>query len=40
MLAMLMCSILTLLALGWMLRVNAKDRRILEKELEEDRVYD
>ena len=40
MFAMLLCSILTLLALGWMLHVNARDRRILEKELEADRVYD
>lgn len=40
MFAMLMCSILTLLALGWVLRANAKDRKRLEKELEEDRVYD
>lgn len=40
MLAMLMCSLLTLLALGWVLRTNAKDRKLLEKELEEERVDD
>ena len=39
MLAMLMCSIFTFLALGWMLHINAKDRRLLENELEADRVY-
>ncbi|WP_313706165.1 hypothetical protein [Massilia sp.] len=40
MLAMLMCFLITLLALGWVLRVNAKDRKRLEKELAADRVYD
>jgi hypothetical protein len=40
MLAMLMCFLITLLALGWVLHVNANDRKRLEKELQADRVYD
>lgn len=35
-----MCFSITLLALGWVLHVNAQDRKLLEKELEADRVYD
>ena len=36
MITMMMCSILTLLALGWVLCINSNDRKIFERELEED----
>ncbi|MFC0252201.1 hypothetical protein [Massilia consociata] len=35
MLTMLMCSILLLLVVGWVLYVNANDRKTFEKELRE-----
>jgi len=35
MIAPLACAVLTLLLLGWMLCMNAKDRKMLEKELED-----
>jgi len=36
MIAPLICSIVTLLLLGWMLCMNAKDRKILEKQLDDE----
>jgi len=36
MLALALLSALVLLAIGWMLHVNAQDRKVLEKELERD----
>ena len=36
MIAPLACAVLTLLLLGWMLCINAKDRKILEKQLENE----
>jgi hypothetical protein len=36
MIAPLACAVLTLLLLGWMLCINAKDRQILEKQLEDE----
>ena len=36
MIAPLACAVLTLLLLGWMLRMNAKDRKILEKQLDDE----
>ncbi len=30
------CSILVLAAIGWMIHVNASDRKILEKELDDE----
>ena len=36
MITMMMCSILTLLALGWVLCINSNDRKMFERELEED----
>ena len=36
MIAPLACAVLTLLLLGWMLCINAKDRKILEKQLEDE----
>lgn len=40
MLSVMMCSILVLAAIGWVLRTNANDRKIFEKELEEDLADD
>ena len=36
MLAVALLSAFVLLAIGWMLHVNAQDRKTLEKELERD----
>lgn len=36
MMSAILLSILTLAAIGWVLRVNARDRKLLEKELEEE----
>jgi len=36
MLALALLSALVLLAIGWMLHVNAQDRKVLEKQLERD----
>jgi hypothetical protein len=33
MMSSLMCSILTLFAIGWVLRTNSKDRKAFEREL-------
>jgi hypothetical protein len=33
MMSSLICSILTLLAIGWVLRTNSKDRKAFEREL-------
>ena len=30
------CSILALAAIGWVIHVNAVDRRVLEKELDDE----
>ncbi|MGG7606852.1 hypothetical protein [Massilia sp. BKSP1R2A-1] len=35
MFGLLACSIVAVAVLGWMLHTNARDRRALEKELEE-----
>jgi len=32
----ILLSIVVLAAVGWVLRVNARDRRLLEKELEDE----
>lgn len=40
MLTMLLCSILALVALGWVLGTNARDRKVFEKELEADLADD
>lgn len=34
--ALIMCSVVILLGLGWMLRVNANDLKTFERELDED----
>lgn len=31
----IICSILALAAIGWVIRVNAHDRKVFEKELDE-----
>lgn len=36
MITMIMCSILTLLVLGWVLCTNSNDRKMFERELDED----
>jgi len=36
MLAVALFSVFALLVIGWMLRVNAKDRKVLEKRLERE----
>jgi len=36
----ILCSIVALAAIGWVLRINARDRALLEQELEEEFVSD
>jgi hypothetical protein len=36
----ILASILALLAIGWILRINAKDRKRFEKELNSSKVQD
>lgn len=36
MMSAIICSILALAAIGWVLHVNANDRKAFEKELEEE----
>lgn len=35
MMSAIICSILVLAAIGWVLRVNANDRKVFEKELDD-----
>lgn len=40
MIAMLLCSVILLLVMGWVLRINSIDRKIFERELVEDLADD
>jgi hypothetical protein len=38
MMSSLICSILALLAIGWVLRTNSSDRKAFENELKDERM--
>jgi hypothetical protein len=40
MMTTILASILALLAIGWVLRINAKDRKRFEEELNRSKVQD